>query len=102
MENKKILNSPAKKRNRTELIADILTIIQERGGKIKPTHLMYKANLSHVSMKSYLDELEKGSLVKKVSAEKDSSKILIEITPKGKEFTTKYSQVREFEKTFGL
>ncbi|VVB79568.1 Winged helix-turn-helix [uncultured archaeon] len=84
-----------KKRARNDIIFDILSIIQEKRGKIKPTHLMYKANLSHVQMKKYLEELERNSLVKKNLG-------MIEITQKGREFFLKYQQMREFEKTFGL
>lgn len=84
-----------KKRARNDIIFDILSIIQERRGKIKPTHLMYKANLSHVQMKKYLEELEKNSLTKKNEG-------MIEITQKGRDFFLKYQQMREFEKTFGL
>ncbi|MEK6840577.1 MAG: winged helix-turn-helix domain-containing protein [Nanoarchaeota archaeon] len=77
----------------------MLVITQEKGGSIKPTHLMYKANLSHSQMKSYIEELIMKELIKKEETEKG---MRISITKSGREFLMQYRRMREFEKTFGL
>lgn len=87
------------KRSRIEIINDMLQTISNKGGRIKPTHLMYKANLSHNQMKLYLDELIEKKLIEEEA--KEERKMLL-ITEKGFMFIQQFSQMKEFEKTFGL
>jgi predicted transcriptional regulator len=87
------------KRSRIEIIHDMLQTIGNKGGRIKPTHLMYKANLSHNQMKQYLDELISKNMVHEEA--KDERKMLV-ITDKGYAFIQQFHQMKEFEKTFGL
>jgi len=77
----------------------MLQTISNKGGRIKPTHLMYKANLSHTQMKLYLDELMDKNLIEEEST--GGRKFLL-ITQKGYSFIQQYNQMKEFEKTFGL
>ena len=88
-----------KKRERIDIILDMLVSIQHKGGEIKPTHLMYKANLSHNQMKSYLEELVEKNLVNKVM-KKNYEYILI--TDDGSRFVEKIRSMKEFEKSFGF
>jgi len=85
------------RRNRLNIIYDILRVVQAKG-EIKKTHVMYQANLSHGQMKQYLDELYEKGFIENT----ESKTPLIKITKKGRDFFRQYSQVREFEKTFGL
>lgn len=77
----------------------MLQSIQEKGGKIKPTHLMYRANLAHQQMNSYLEELINKNFIKKI---KDNNYEYIIITDTGLKFVEKIRQMKEFERTFGL
>jgi len=89
----------ASRRTRIDIIGDMLISILEKGGKIKPTHLMYKSNLAHSQMVGYLNELIEKGLISKVKNENGE---VIAITDKGYEFVQKLREVKEFEKAFGL
>jgi len=92
----------AQKRNRIEIVNDILNSIHQRG-EIKPTHLMYKSNLSHTLMKSYLEELIQKEFIQEVRKEhKGHDHAYFIITEKGIEFLQKFRKMKEFEDTFGL
>ena len=89
----------AGKRTKIDIIGDMLSSIIDKGGEIKPTHLMYKSNLSHVQMKSYLEELVDKNLVNKIKRKENEYVI---ITDRGCEFIQKLREMKEFEKAFGL
>ena len=89
----------ARKRERSDIILDMLISIQEKGGRIKPTHLMYRANLAHQQMKLYLEELVGKDFIRRI---KDEGYEYLIITDTGSKFVAKIRQMKEFEKTFGL
>lgn len=88
-----------KKRSRLDIITDMLASIQEKGGEIKPTHLMYKSNLSHVQMTSYLEDLLQKEAVLRIS--RNNRDYLI-ITEKGELLLRKLKEMQEFSRTFGI
>jgi len=93
------------RRSRLELVFDVLLAIQNKGGKIKPTHLMYKSNLSHKLLNSYLEELiHKELVVIEEEAAKKKKRVtkVVRITDKGLAFLAEFRRMREFTDAFGL
>lgn len=88
-----------KRRNRLEIIYDILKVTNDKGGRILPTHLLYKSNLSHERMKGYVEELKEKSMLIEVQEEEKS---FFEITDQGRKFLMQYHQLQELTEAFGL
>ena len=88
----------AKKRTKIEIIHDMLHAILTKG-KMKPTHVMYKANLSHHLLKQYLDELVSKEMIKEI---KEKNYTYLIITDKGVEFLNEFRKMKEFQETFGI
>ena len=86
------------RRSKIEIINDILIAIQEKGGRIKPTHLLYKSNLSHEKMKQYVEELINKKMVEE---ELVDGKYYI-ITNKGRKYIDEFKKIKEFSDSFGL
>lgn len=82
-----------KKRNRLEIIYDILVTLK-RNPSIKKTHLMYKTNLTYVRLNNYLEELREKDFITG-----DDSEIL---TPKGEQLINEVRKMRQFMDSFGL
>ena len=88
-----------KKRNKLEIIKDILQVIKERDGRIKPTHILYKSNLSHQMMADYLKELiNKNFIVEEVQSKGRT----YSLTDKGRKYLDEYQMIAEFTNSFGL
>ncbi len=89
----------SEKRDKIGIIFDILTAIDKKGGKIKPTHLLYKANLSHQRMKKYITELLEKGLIEETSQNGNKG---YSITEKGMQFINEYTRIKQFTESFGL
>ena len=87
------------RRSRLEIIYDLLNSIREKGGTIKPTHLLYKSNLSHKKMKEYITQLEEKEFIEEI--EKNGKK-LYALTDKGTEYVNEFQRIRRFSESFGL
>lgn len=88
-----------KRRDRLQVIQDILKTIKDKDGKVKPTHILYKSNLSHQMMEEYLNELiEKKFVVE----EKVKSGKTYSLTSKGQEYLNQYKLIVNFVESFGL
>jgi len=88
-----------KKRERLEVIRDMLTIVKDNR-KIKPTRLLYGSNLSPQMFKEYIDELVNKKLVKLEVDEKE--KKFFSLTKKGHDFLQEYKLIENFVENFGL
>tara|TARA_Y100000310_G_scaffold335072_1_gene416234 strand:- start:2950 stop:3240 length:291 start_codon:yes stop_codon:yes gene_type:complete len=90
----------AKKRERLEVIFDILSAIRDEHNNIRPTRLLYRSNLSPQMFKEYTQELvEKGFVEKKELTDGNKS---FTLTKKGFEFLEKYQVIIGFIHDFGL
>lgn len=88
-----------KKRERLEVIRDILNTIRQNR-EIKPTRLLYASNLSPQMFKEYLNELiSKGFIKLEVS---DNDKKTFSLTKKGNDFLQEYKMIENFVENFGL
>lgn len=90
----------SKKRGRLQIIHDILAAIRDKGGSIKPTHLLYKSNLSHQMMGEYLKELKSKGFITEEEGKKRSK--TFSLSQKGYEYLAEYRTVVKFISNFGL
>ncbi len=88
-----------KKRDRLEIIRDILFTIDKKKGEIKPTHILYKSNLSHQMMNEYLKELISKKFIKENKKKKGKTYSIIQ---KGKDYLNQYNLIIDFTESFGL
>jgi len=89
----------SKKRNKWQIIYDILKAIQDKDN-ILHTHILYKANLSYPILEQYLRELIfKEMVVERRSYKKKRTYVL---TDKGFEYMRKFGVINEFNRFFNL
>ena len=89
-----------RKRGRLEIIHDILLAIREKRGKIKPTHILFKSNLSHQMMTEYLSDLiSRGFIIEKLDKKK---KKFYDLTDKGLNYLRDYQTIKAFVDSYGL
>jgi len=88
-----------KRRGRLEIIADILKSIKNKEGKIKPTHLLYKSNLSHAKLKEYVNILMKKGMIEEKEVKGRKMFIMKEL---GYKFLSEFERIKEFSDSFGL
>ena len=88
-----------KKRDRLQIIHDILNAIQEKNGEIKPTHILYKSNLSSQMLDGYLGDLIAKNFITPLKTRKGKTYTL---NDRGYAYLQKYALIKEFIDSFGL
>lgn len=89
----------AERRSKHEIIYDILHLISQKGGKVKPTHILYGGNLSHDRLKKYLQELLDAGFIEKVE---DKGKTFYQMGEKGYKFMEEFKKIEEMTQAFGI
>ena len=89
----------SKKRDKLQIIYDILSVIKEKNGKIKPTNILYKSNLSNQMFQDYMNELIQKGFIMETKAKSGKTYSLMQ---KGFDYLNKYQMIVDFTVSFGL
>ena len=89
-----------KKRDRLEVIHDILGVIRDNKNSIRPTPLLRYSNLSSQSFSDYCRELIEKGLVKEIKDKKGRK--FITLTDNGFQYLEKYKMIKGFINDFNL
>jgi len=87
-----------KQRSVLRISLDILNAVRDEGDA-KPTHILYKANLSHERLVKYLDDLTTKGLIE---MQQDGENRTYRLTPKGVSFIIEMRRAESFVQGFGL
>lgn len=90
----------SKRREKSEIIHDMLEALWKSRSGLKPTHLIYKSNISHVRLKKHIEELLDKGLVREATG--DGGHRVYRITEGGKEFLKELERMKKFVDSFGI
>ena len=80
------------RRSQLEICLDILKAVAE--GRRKPTHIMYRANLSWVRLKKYINFLIARGLLREIINDNNQNSPHFSLTRKGKEVVKYYMEIK--------
>ncbi len=89
-----------RKREHLEIIKDVLLAIQEKGSSVRPTHILYKSNLSSEMLKQYLKELLDNEFIVEERDKKNNK--MYSLLPKGFNYLKDYAVIKGFMESYGL
>lgn len=87
------------RRTKVKIYFDILHSVKRASGKLKKTHIVCKANLTHKRVQSYLDFLLSNEFLKMEAIE---NSIYFIITQKGIDFLLETKKLKEISDAFGI
>lgn len=90
----------SRKRERLEIIKDILVAIRDKNNNARPTHILYKSNLSSEMLKQYLGELIDNKFIQETKDKKDNK--IYSLLDKGFNYIKDYNVIKEFMESYGL
>ena len=77
----------------------IREVFCEKNGKIKPTNILYKSNLSNQMFQDYMNELMQKGFIMETEAKSGKTYSLMQ---KGFDYLNKYQMIVDFTVSFGL
>jgi predicted transcriptional regulator len=87
------------RRTKMQIYIEILRNLQKSGGSMRKTHIVYKANLTHMRLKDYLDFLMSKEFIEEEVKGRETT---FTITQKGVKFLADINKLRKLSDAFGM
>lgn len=87
------------RRTKVQIYVDILRAIKKSNGRLKKTHVVYKANLTHSRLNGYISTL----LAKEfIAEEKERNSTFYLLTERGERFLSNVNKLKGIADAFGI
>jgi predicted transcriptional regulator len=87
------------RRTKMQIYIEILRNLQKSGGSMRKTHIVYKANLTHMRLKEYMDYLLAKEFIEEHVKGRETT---FEITDRGEKFLVDMNKLKKLSDAFGV